>query len=212
MCSWYGVSTIRESLPGPLYSSSPCTISGRSSKPENRTSLKRVRAGAARFKPATSVCAFGFVVVAGSGAARDGFGQIALAIDRASVIETFEIPEVMPVEPVVGILPHMVFEPRGVTLRGSAQLSLAGMARQHQLVGERFEVKVVAIAAAIHADADHHRNLEQCADQERRGGKRGRRAHEIDDDGRFMLARAIREQRHQRAFARGLAKCEHDLR
>ena len=94
----------------------------------------------------------------------------------------------------------MMLEAGGVSLNDRLQRGVAAGPRQRQFVGERLEVQIVAVAAAVHAEAEHHRHLEDRAEQERRARERRRLAEEGRRDGRLAGARAVGEQGRERAF------------
>src|SRR5690606_37387807 len=156
---------------------SPDRRSGSLSKREPRNSTKLVRIGAGRARirstqslstdaPGSAACGAAEAIAAAPSSSADS--SIGSPFGRGLRL-LMHVPEVIEVEPVVGRLPRMMFQPARVTLgeRGDARGPLR--ARQVEAVfGEWLEQQVVAVAATIQAEGQPHGHFQYPGDQPRR--------------------------------------------
>src|ERR1700758_3286332 len=89
------------------------------------------------------------------------------------------IPERIKVEPVVRRQTRIMLQPRDVTLNPRLNLIRAMLPIQHDLVGEMFEVNVVAVPAAVEAEEQNDGAMHHGSKQDRSGRQGGGRAEEV---------------------------------
>src|SRR5690606_9760088 len=167
---------------------------------EKRTSVKEMVAGAGLASRAISASVSGSF-------APESFGLAlhvgALSISPSSVASSgrrIDVPEIIEVEPIVRRVASVVSQPVGVTLNDGIETRLAVGAFHLQRFGKHFEMQLVAIAAAVQAETQHHRDLEGRGDLPWSGGKGRRLAQEIDGGELVARARPVDQQCDQRAF------------
>ena len=91
----------------------------------------------------------------------------------------YSIPERIKVEPVVRRQTRIMLQPRDVALHPRLNLLGAMLPIQHDLVGEMFEVNVIAIPAAVETEEQNDRAMHHGSKQHRAGRQRCRRAEEV---------------------------------
>src|SRR5690242_18069631 len=69
------------------------------------------------------------------------------------------LPEIIEVEPVAGRFAQMMFQPLGITADVRVERGIAIGTREFDFLGQRFEDEIVTVAAAVHAETQHHRHL-----------------------------------------------------
>src|SRR5579862_1353422 len=106
-----------------------------------RTSAYTVSAGAGRRRLAISA-AVSAATGASAGADDGGFAPSSRLLSRT-------MPEIIEIEPVVGIKARVMFKPRGEALRVCLQALGTRAARNFYVLRKRLEMQIVAVAAAI---------------------------------------------------------------
>jgi hypothetical protein len=94
-------------------------------------------------------------------------------------MRSFGLPEVIEVEPIVRRIARVMLQPAGEAHDRIPQVLFASTAFHCHRVGERLEVHVVAVAAAVQAEAQNYRHVERGCELPRRQGKRRRAPEEI---------------------------------
>src|SRR5215470_10627681 len=91
----------------------------------------------------------------------------------------YSVPEGIKIEPVVRRETRIMLQPRDVALH--PQLDFLGpmLSIQHDLVGEMFEVNIVAISAAVHTEEQNDRAMHRGSKQNRPSRQGGWHAKEM---------------------------------
>ena len=122
------------------------------------------------------------------------------------------MPEVIEVEPVVRRQARIVCQPVRKSLQNSGERLGAAVALDDDALRERLEVQVVAIAAAIQAERQHHRHFQRGGQQPGRNGERRRAAQEVRGLHGIVRLPAIRQQRDDRVAVQRLLDRDGDAR
>ena len=85
----------------------------------------------------------------------------------------------------------MVLQPLDVPFHPRPQISSAVVPIRRNHVRQQFEPDKIAPAAAVQAEAQHDRNLQERSKPKRPFGKPGRRPKEIACDGLFVFQQPI---------------------
>ena len=103
----------------------------------------------------------------------------------------------------------MMFQPFGITADERREFRAPSLARDVEPVAERLDHQVVAVAAAVQAETQHHRHFQRRRDQPRRQGETRRLAEERRIHAVFHAVHAVGQQRDQCAGLHRLLDLQH---